>query len=555
MLTRVSMVTKKNLTGCALISLLVLLSAGCRPRDQRAFQNGVNLLDRGRYSEAAEELTLAASLVGTNAQIWNYLGVAWHQAGQFSNAVVAYQKALALDRDLTEAHFNLGCLWLEANHLDAAKSELMAFTLRRGNSAEGFARLGTVQLRSRDLAAAEKSFTEALNISPHCVEAINGLGLIQLQRNRPRDAAQFFNNALKQQANYAPALLNLAVVSQVHLNNRPAALEKYREYLALPGTVPNREEITAVVHSLEQELEPPPRPAPTNNTSRIAARPPDSRSISNEASHVAVLKTEPATNAARLPLTAAAASPPAVKSGTVTAPPSMTRTQVVSGATTGMAAKENSEQHVASNRTSPPSPQRVEAPKAAAVKTPVANGPAVEAPAGTTIPRYRYLSPSTPSSGDHEAAETVFNQGAQAQKASRFSEAIQSYRRAVQLDPAYYEAYYNLGIAGAEVRNWPQALAAYESALAIRRDSLDARCNFALALKQAGYLVDSAAEFERLLVLYPDEPRAHLALGNLYAKELQQPNKAREHYQKVLQVDPGNAQAPNIRYWLSVKRP
>ena len=58
--------------------------------------------------------------MATNAQAWNYLGVACQHAAQTDAAVAAYQRALTLDRDLMEAHYNLGCLWLEQNKPDAA---------------------------------------------------------------------------------------------------------------------------------------------------------------------------------------------------------------------------------------------------------------------------------------------------------------------------------------------------------------------------------------------------------------------------------------------------
>jgi Flp pilus assembly protein TadD len=57
-------------------------------------------------------------------------------------------------------------------------------------------------------------------------------------------------------------------------------------------------------------------------------------------------------------------------------------------------------------------------------------------------------------------------------------------------------------------------------------------------------------ELEKLLATYPNDPRAHLALGNLYAQQFGQPAKARPHYQKVLEVDPQNPQAGSIHYWL-----
>ena len=101
-----------------------------------------------------------------------------------------------------------------------------------------------------------------------------------------------------------------------------------------------------------------------------------------------------------------------------------------------------------------------------------------------------------------------------------------------------------------EARNWPAALAAYEQALAIKADSPDARYNFALVLRQANYLADAVNEFEGLLASHPNDTRAHLALGNLYAQQLHQPAKARPHYRKSSSSNPASPRRPTIRNWL-----
>jgi len=177
--------------------------------------------------------------------------------------------------------------------------------------------------------------------------------------------------------------------------------------------------------------------------------------------------------------------------------------------------------------------------------------PASTAAAQPSFPHYEYHSPVKPPPGNRTEAERPFAQGAQAQAAHHLSEAIQSYRLATQLDPAYYEAYYNLGLALLESGDLPHALRAYETALALRPASLDARYNFALALEKAGYLGDAASELEKLLAAYPHETRAHLALANLYAQQLHQSGRARAHYAKVLEEDPHHPQADLIRYWMT----
>src|SRR5580765_1765350 len=133
--------------GC--LVLLTTLLAGCGPPGPRAVSDGVDLMDRGDYDQAVEALRDATRLMPTNALAYNYLGLALHHANKPAEAERAYLRALTLNHDLTEVHFNLGCLWLlQSNRLDQARSELITYTLRNPNSAEGWLKLGEVQLRS-----------------------------------------------------------------------------------------------------------------------------------------------------------------------------------------------------------------------------------------------------------------------------------------------------------------------------------------------------------------------------------------------------------------------
>ncbi len=230
-------IIKNRASGNVIFFLLfATLFAGCTPPGARALLNGKRLIEEGRYTEAIEQLKLAESILSTNAQVCNYLGVAFQHLGHVANSVQAYRRALGLDANLIEAHYNLGCLWLEQNRPDLARTELIAFTLRNPNAGDGWAKLGIAELqlaktgnasaRAGELLAAEKSFNSALKLNAQNPEALNGLGLAQMQRDRPVAAAQYFGNALKVRPDYAPALLNLAVISHTYLNKRPYALDK-----------------------------------------------------------------------------------------------------------------------------------------------------------------------------------------------------------------------------------------------------------------------------------------------------------------------------------------
>jgi hypothetical protein len=176
-------------------------------------------------------------------------------------------------------------------------------------------------------------------------------------------------------------------------------------------------------------------------------------------------------------------------------------------------------------------------------------------PAPPPFPRYLYLSPRKLPAGDRRTASGAFTRAREFEQNSRWLDALQSYRQATELDPGWFEAQYNYGVIAFRLRNFNQSLAAYEMALAIQPDSVDARYNFALALKAAGYVPDAVDELIKILAVNPDEMRAHLALGNLYAQQLYEPAQARQHYLKVLQLDPRNPQAPDIQFWLSSNPP
>jgi tetratricopeptide (TPR) repeat protein len=544
-------VEHRTLNGFAwtMVFLVGLIVTGCRPPGPRALSDGQNLVEHGRYAEAIARLKTATTLLSTNAHVadaWNYLGLAYHQSGQPTEAAEAYKKALALDQNLVEAHYNLGCLWLEQNHPDLAKSELTAYTLHRDKSAEGFSRLGEAQLELRDLAGAEKSLNQARLIDARDPVPLNDMGVVQLQRNRVTEAAQFFNQALREKPDYAPAILNLAILYQTHLNNRQYALQRYHDYLALTPKAANWEAVDAAARDLEGDINGTPAaravtlaPQPTNAAPQ--ATPP------RTATPPRLVKPESAN-----PRPTAAAQPTEV---TQVPPEPVIRGAANTGSATEPTVAVNS-------TTNPTQPDRrgflsrvfrgsktnsAPVPNASTAMLPVAPTPE---PKPISYPRYPYHSIAKPASGDRTAATQALADGWRAQEAKQFSEAAAAYRKAIQLDPGYFQSYYNLAIVSVQSGNVAAGLAAYETALAVDPDSHDARFNFALALRQANYPIDAANELEKVLAKSPNDAWAHFAVGSLYAEQLRQPAKAREHYQKVLELNPAFSQAGVIRNWL-----
>jgi tetratricopeptide (TPR) repeat protein len=604
---------KKRARICSFfLAALLAVLAGCTPPGPRALLGGEQLIKQGRYPQAQEKLEQAVRLLPNNAQAWNHLGLAYHYSAQPAKAEQCYQKAISLDRNLAPARFNLGCLQLEQKNFAAAVDPLTTFVSLQPNSKEGWLKLGSAQLghanltagpeKMRELDAAKRSFDTAQHFF-NSAEALNGLGVIQVQRGRARDAAALFQNALQQQPAFAPAHLNLAVIYHQSLNDRPAALQKYRDYLATHPRGTEASAIENVVRQLDLELNPPRLVTPTNpvpsivissNTNLLPAT-----NVARTATNVVrplvtttnVRPTITATNPAPRMIAAVTNREPLVEVTKVTneppvkpardARPDEIKTPPVAETRNAPPVATIREAPATTTDTTPPPKEgflqkinpanlfrrkpKSSSPVASSTNTTVASKteptplPEISpAPRSSVTPlppkaapaRYNYKSPRRPPAGDRRAADPFFARGLDAQSSGKLSEAVEAYRQATRLDPSFAEAYYNLGLADYDAGDLAGSLTAYEFALALK-PSAGARYNFALALQKANFPQDAANELEKLLKDTPNETRAHLVAANLYAQSLYQPHLARPHYLKVLELEPNHPEATNIRYWLA----
>ena len=578
--------------GALLVGALALVLAGCTPAGPRALLKGKKLLDHGESAAAAAEFKTATALLVTNAAAWNYYGVALQRAGQPADAAAAYQSALKYDRDLVEAHFNLGTLWLEQNRPDVAKTEFSAYTLRRNNDPSGWLRLGSAQLKLGETGPAEKCFSTVLALKPADAEAYNGLGLARIQRGKPRDAAQFFAAAAQARPDFAPAILNLATTAQQYLHDNKSALENYRAYLALSPRPGNWEEVNALASSLEQSLtpvvvaaaqpvappiavpvakptppapvvEPKPQPKPAPVTTVVTAHPPQvAKPVVTKTANATPPPTPPATTVTTQVVKVQAPAPSVTAPAPKPAPEVVAAEPVTPESIQLPMPEEPKKRGFWKKLFGPAKTETATEPKSsepAVTPLPVGGEPEVKAPARpiyaepapVVFTRYEYLSPRAPAAGDRRAARGAFTQANVAEQAEKWTEALRWYQSAAELDPSWFEAQYNTGVLAHKLRNYPLALPSYENALAIQPGSTDARYNFAQALKAAGHAPDAADELKKMLAVSPGEVRAHLALANLCAQSLHDNAQARTHYRKVLELEPTNSEAPGIRFWLS----
>ena len=127
-----------------------------------------------------------------------------------------------------------------------------------------------------------------------------------------------------------------------------------------------------------------------------------------------------------------------------------------------------------------------------------------------------------------------------------YEQALEAYRKAVDLDPDFADAHCNLGAVLYNKGARAAARRAFERCLALEPEHVEAHFNLANLLEEDGLDELALEHYGAALARDPLYPDLHVNLALLYEKR-QDAKAAREHWRRYLQIDPGGA-------WASVAR-
>ncbi len=140
------------------------------------------------------------------------------------------------------------------------------------------------------------------------------------------------------------------------------------------------------------------------------------------------------------------------------------------------------------------------------------------------------------------------NLGSQLAAQGRLAEAIDHYRKAIEMRPNDKSGYIKLGLAYSSAQDLPRAIAAYERGLAcpvddaevepIRRGALEN--NLGTARLLIGDVDGAVEHYRRALLALPDYAEAHSNLGIVLASRGREA-EAREHLRTALRLNPRDA--------------
>ena len=134
-------------------------------------------------------------------------------------------------------------------------------------------------------------------------------------------------------------------------------------------------------------------------------------------------------------------------------------------------------------------------------------------------------------------ATGYYNLGNALLKQARIDEAIESYQRALELEPTYSVAYYALGNTFAKQGKFEEARRHLEKAITLNPDLAEAHSNLGQVLFRQGELENAIQRFRKALELSPTSAEIHFNLGNALINQGRL-EEAVKHFQEAIKIKP-----------------
>jgi tetratricopeptide (TPR) repeat protein len=145
-----------------------------------------------------------------------------------------------------------------------------------------------------------------------------------------------------------------------------------------------------------------------------------------------------------------------------------------------------------------------------------------------------------------QSARGPYNEGLAQVEGGRYLDAVLSFQRAIELDPAFGAAHYNLGVTFQRLESYDKAESAYRDA--VRCDPGDANYKYALGATcyHQGDYTHAIDWFRRALEIDDRHRNAQYSLAKAYEKTAQ-PSRARAAWIRYLEIDGDSAWADEAR--------
>ena len=196
------------------------------------YNMGVTDLSEGKCKEALIELLKAEEIVAPSPEIYNAIGLAYFCLGETRKARDAYNMAVALSPDYSDAHTNLAALyiaegkWMKAiEESDAALRNRFYINPERAYNNKAYA----LEMMGKYKEALE-NYNKAIRYNPKFTRAYENLIAFFLRRDKIKDAREVLDNA-ESIGLSSPGLIYFKASLAMIYGNRRLGMKLFRDVM------------------------------------------------------------------------------------------------------------------------------------------------------------------------------------------------------------------------------------------------------------------------------------------------------------------------------------
>ena len=223
------------LTGCTLLALPspapAIPSKEARTLSFRLQTEGMRLYKEGKYEDAVEAFRQVVNINLNSFLAHYYLGASLVASRRYGEAIEPLKYALDLQPDYIQAHVALGDAYLKQGDSTEARAEYLRALDLQPNYAPAFDGLGRLFESIGNQTAAEEQYRKALQINVAFADAYTHLGDLYLRQDRLDDAIDLFLKAISVKLDFSSAYtrLSIAYARQGRSDDAIAAARKSQE--------------------------------------------------------------------------------------------------------------------------------------------------------------------------------------------------------------------------------------------------------------------------------------------------------------------------------------
>lgn len=130
-----------------------------------------------------------------------------------------------------------------------------------------------------------------------------------------------------------------------------------------------------------------------------------------------------------------------------------------------------------------------------------------------------------------------YNIGIACEKLKKYPEAKEAYETAIELTPEELDAAYNLGLVLTELKDYDYAIECFNKVLSKDKKDSNSYFNLGICYLKKGDRVNALMNFQSTIELNDEDIYAHFYIGNIY-KDLGETETAFTEFNKVLELSP-----------------